>query len=62
MDLNNEDWSWVRFALKRVAEGDWARPWTVALEYGGIGEPFKWRSEQSVLAEQVPRLHEMIHS
>jgi uncharacterized protein (UPF0276 family) len=60
MDLSDEDWRFVTFALKRIRAGDWARPWTIALEYGGIGEPFAWRSDQRVLERQVPRLHEVV--
>jgi uncharacterized protein (UPF0276 family) len=61
MDLGEEDWAWVRTAMERVRSGDWPRPWTVALEYGGIGEPFKWRSDRAVLARQVPQLYDLVH-
>ncbi|MEO6435602.1 MAG: DUF692 family multinuclear iron-containing protein [Tepidisphaeraceae bacterium] len=60
MDLGDEDWAWVTLAMQRIRAGDWSRPWTVALEYGGVGAPFTWRSEQRVLEEQVPRLYEMV--
>ena len=60
MDLNDEDWTWFQWALDHIRAGAWPAPWTVALEYGGVGEPFKWRSEKRVLEEQVPRLYEML--
>jgi uncharacterized protein (UPF0276 family) len=60
MDLLDEDWNWAQWAMQRIRAGEWPRPWTVALEYGGVGEPFKWRSDQSVLEEQVPRLAAMV--
>ena len=60
MDLLEKDWQWVEHAMSRIRAGDWATPWTVAFEYGGIGEPFKWRTEKRVLAEQVPKLYEMV--
>ena len=60
MDLLEEDWRWVELAMQRIRAGDWATPWTVALEYGGIGEHFKWRTEKRVLAEQVPRLWDAV--
>ena len=60
MDLLGEDWQWVEHAMQRIRAGGWATPWTVAFEYGGVGEPFRWRSEKRVLAEQVPRLWEMV--
>ncbi len=60
LDLREEDWAYFEWAMERVACGDWARPWIVAFEYGGIGEPFKWRSSIDVLREQVPRLYERV--
>jgi hypothetical protein len=60
MDLRDDDWRWVEHAIRRIRAGDWSTPWTVALEYGGVGEPFRWRSEKRVLAEQVPRLCEIV--
>jgi uncharacterized protein (UPF0276 family) len=60
MDFRDDDWRWVEHAIRKIHAGNWATPWTVALEYGGIGEAFRWRSEKSVLAEQVPRLYEMV--
>src|SRR5688500_5902491 len=60
MDLRDDDWRWAEHAVQRIRSGDWATPWTVALEYGGVGEAFLWRSDKSVLAEQVPRLWEMV--
>jgi uncharacterized protein (UPF0276 family) len=62
MDLGEEDWQWLAWALDHVRSGRWSKPWTVALEYGGVGEPFKWRSEKRVLQEQVPRLLEMLRT
>jgi hypothetical protein len=60
MEMQDADWRWAKRAMQRIRAGDWATPWTVALEYGGVGEPFKWRTEKRVLAEQVPRLYEMV--
>ena len=42
MDLRNDDWQWVEHAARRIRAGDWATPWTVAFEYGGVGESFDW--------------------
>lgn len=60
LDLRQEDWEFFDWAMERIARGDWAGPWMVAFEYGGIGEPFKWRSSIEVLREQVPRLYERV--
>jgi uncharacterized protein len=62
MDLTEKDWQWAEFAMRRIRAGDWSRPWTVAFEYGGVGEPFKWRTDKAVLAEQVPRLYDLVHA
>jgi uncharacterized protein (UPF0276 family) len=61
LELREEDWKWFDFSLDHIRGGEWSRPWTVALEYGGIGEPFKWRSEKNALAEMVPRLYDAVH-
>jgi uncharacterized protein (UPF0276 family) len=60
MDLGDEDWRWVEWAMRHIRSGAWSTPWTVAFEYGGVGKPFAWRSDARVLAEQVPRLFEIV--
>jgi uncharacterized protein (UPF0276 family) len=62
LDLRDEDWDFFDWAMQRIERGDWAKPWMVAFEYGGIGEPFKWRSSIDVLRDQVPRLYERVKS
>lgn len=61
MPLAEEDWSYVEWALERIRSGAWSTPWCVALEYGGVGKPFAWRSEKRIIAEQLPRLYELVH-
>lgn len=60
--LTGEDWRWVGRVLDRVRAGEWAAPWAMAFEYGGIGPLFEWRSERDVIAAQVPRLVELAHA
>ncbi len=62
MPLGEEDWELLEWCLDRVREGAWAHPWALAFEYGGIGPVFEWRSEAGVLAEQVPRLADLVAS
>jgi uncharacterized protein (UPF0276 family) len=62
MPMVEDDWPAFAWALERIAAGEWARPWVVSFEYGGVGEPFTWRSEAAVIAEQVPRLMQMMHT
>ncbi len=60
MPLGEEDLAWARWAMDRIAAGEWSRPEIVAFEYGGIGAPFKWRSEASVIERDVKVLNEML--
>jgi uncharacterized protein (UPF0276 family) len=59
LPLQDEDWARVADILDRVERGAWARPQIVAMEYGGIGPLFEWRSDADVIAAQVPRLYAM---
>jgi hypothetical protein len=40
--------------------GAWPAPSIVAFEYGGVGPVFEWRSDVDVLAEQLPRLRDVL--
>jgi uncharacterized protein (UPF0276 family) len=60
MGLARDDWPHVESAIERIGRGAWGRPWCLAFEYGGIGEPFRWRSQASVIASDLPRLDRLI--
>ena len=60
MELADEDWAFFDWALQHIRSEDWASPWMVAFEYGGIGEPFKWRSNIDVIEQQTPRLYDAV--
>ena len=60
LELGDTDWANFGWVLDHIAVGAWAAPWLVAFEYGGIGPLFEWRSEERVIAEQVPRLVAMV--
>jgi uncharacterized protein (UPF0276 family) len=62
MPMVEDDWPAFAAALEHIAAGDWARPWVVSFEYGGVGGPFVGRSEAAVIADQVPRLMQMMHA
>lgn len=55
----DSDWPWLEWVLARVRSGEWAHPWLLAFEYGGVGEKFEWRSDSSVIAAQIPKLWAM---
>jgi hypothetical protein len=58
--MTEADWDLLRWALENIARGEWARPWVLSFEYGGVGKPFAYRSDAAVLAKQLPRLDEMV--
>jgi uncharacterized protein len=62
LSIQEDDWQWLDWVLKRVHSGNLGDPCLLAFEYGGVGEPFEWRSNPDVIAEQVPRLYEHIRS
>ena len=62
MPMGDADWGLAGHVLSRIGRGDWTSPWVVALEYGGTGEGFGWRSDPDVIASQVPRLRRLVGS
>ena len=54
------DWEFVDGVVARVLAGAWPAPTVVAFEYGGVGPVFEWRSDEDVLAEQLPRLRDAL--
>lgn len=56
------DWELAEWALGRIHRGDWPQPEIVALEYGGMGPGFAWRSEAAVIAADVPRLYDLVNA
>ncbi|MEN9935362.1 MAG: hypothetical protein RLZZ387_1941 [Chloroflexota bacterium] len=59
--MSEGDWPDVEWALGRIREGAWGAPRMVALEYGGIGPLFEWRSDAAAIAVDVPRLYNLVH-
>ena len=60
MSVLEEDWPALDWALERIRLNEWARPWLLALEYGGVGEKFVWRSDPDVIATQAPVIYTKI--
>ncbi len=54
--LLDADWSTLEWVLNNIHSGNWREPEIMAFEYGGIGPLFEWRSDITVLREQVPML------
>jgi uncharacterized protein (UPF0276 family) len=60
LPLTDEDWAFYAWALEQVHGGAWGQPWIATLEYGGVGAIWELLTEQSALAEQVPRLYALV--
>jgi len=60
MPLTANDWTVATWCFEQIQTGKWATPQVLAFEYGGIGKLKEWcGSDKDVIAEQVPRLHEL---
>lgn len=62
LEALDADWIFLEWALEQIRNGEWSRPWMMAFEYGGVGEKFAWRSDPTYIAQQAPRLLEMVAS
>jgi uncharacterized protein (UPF0276 family) len=58
LSIQEQDWHRLDWVLAHLQSGEWGMPWLLAFEYGGVGEPFKGRSNPEVIAEQVPLLYD----
>ncbi len=54
------DWELLDWVMERIQFGEWARPWMLAFEYGGVGERFSDRSEALVIETQIPIIQRKI--
>jgi uncharacterized protein (UPF0276 family) len=62
LPLVDEDWAFYDWSLEQVRRGRWGRPWIVTLEYGGVGTVWEMLTDAGILADQVPRLYDMIRN
>ncbi len=58
LSIQQDDWHWLDWAFRCIQVGAWSKPWLLAFEYGGVGEPFAWRTDPEVISTQVPELYE----
>lgn len=58
--MTPDDWQLLEHVVARIHRGDWPQPEIVALEYGGVGPMFEWRTETPVIAQEMTRLHAML--
>lgn len=60
LPFQESDWEFLRGVVARVMAGSWPAPSIVAFEYGGVGPVFEWRSDEDVLADQLPRIRDAL--
>jgi hypothetical protein len=60
MPMTDEDWTLAEWVVGDLLPRRGARPWLCALEYGGVGPKFDWRSDPAVLAADLPRLRRLL--
>lgn len=60
LPLIDEDWAFCEWLVQRIRSGEYGDPWLATLEYGGVGRRWAVMTDQSVLREQAPRLHDLI--
>jgi uncharacterized protein (UPF0276 family) len=60
LEILESDWPVLDWVLERIHLGEWARPWMLAFEYGGVGEKYAWRCDPLVIEKQVPLLYERV--
>ncbi len=58
--MTAEDWVLAERVFEHVRQGKWHHPQIVALEYGGVGPLFDWRSKPEVLLADMPYLTELV--
>ncbi|MDZ7705467.1 MAG: DUF692 family protein [Trueperaceae bacterium] len=57
--MSDADWALLVWGLEHLGHA-WSRPDVIALEYGGVGPLFSWRSEREVIARSLPRLRALL--
>ncbi len=62
LPLTEADWEFTAWAIDQVQRGAWGQPRVVALEYGGVGPLWEAVTDADVLADQVPRLYDLVKS
>lgn len=60
LPMREDDWELFAWVLDQIHAGCFGTPWIVACEYGGVGETFRWRSDSDVIAQEAPRMAQMI--
>ena len=60
LPMTDPDWIMFEWALDRIRSKQWATPWCIACEYGGVGELFRKYSDRDVMLRDIPRMSAMV--
>ncbi len=54
------DWEALDWVLSKIQAREWAKPWMLAFEYGGVGGKFSWKSSAQTIEQQGSRLYQLV--
>lgn len=60
MPMTEDDWQATAFVVAAIREGHAAKPDIVAIEYGGIGDKFEWRSDPMEIFTECRSVRHML--
>lgn len=60
LPAQEQDWRILEWVLASIQAGTTATPWLLALEYGGAGGKFTWRSSAQEIESQGKRINQLI--
>jgi uncharacterized protein (UPF0276 family) len=58
--MTDYDWGLFDWAITNIRSLAWPEPKIIAVEYGGIGPIFAWRSDSQVIARDIPRFYRAV--
>lgn len=61
MPMTDQDWELAAWVIQQMKHGVFPEPWVTPFEYGGVGPKFEWRSQEEVLAKQIPLLYDLLN-
>ena len=62
LPMTTADWPFLEWMMTQIHNGRWGQPWIVSFEYGGVGHLFEAVTDKATLAEQVPRICQIVKS
>ena len=56
LPMTETDWTFYRWAMGCIRDGEWGRPWVAAYEYGGVGGFWNILCDSQVYLRDLPAL------